>query len=164
MGALYPHDFDDLVFIVHQRHRGDSYMPRHILKPFIQWFISIIIAMVVMFVLRVLMIMRRESKLPKRSRKSFPRPSFVNSMAVFFGMASYGFGKCRAERWFLVSYAMFGLFLRIVYIDSVFLLFTTTSTNSKIVTVEQLSNANISLYGDSTFLTSNQNSSFGMEW
>lgn len=147
---LYPHSFDDLVFMIFQRGKLKEEAPRSSAKPMLQWFIFVSITTLIMYALRKI-IKRRERRLlhimNNDAVPDYTLGSFVDSMGVFLGVALNRIGNCRAERWFLIAFSIFGLIFRTFYTDNLFVMFSALEQN-RITTVDQLFEANIPISVD----------------
>lgn len=109
---LYPHDFDDLVFMIYQHGNVMNKAPRSSVKPILQWLIIIVIAALILHGLRKI-VKRREQRILHISNNNaapdYLVGSFVDSVGVFLGVALHRIGNRRTERWFLISFSLFGL-------------------------------------------------------
>lgn len=142
---LYPHGFDDRVFIIYQPEKFKNEGLRSSITPLLQWLIFVLTASLILHAIR---------EIAKRKRRRVTRNvtydhtvtnylySFIDSVAVFLGTALDTFGNSRAECWFLVSFSMFGLIFRIVYTDNLFVMFA-ASTQARITSIDQLFELNI---------------------
>lgn len=139
--SLYPHDFDDMVFIIFQHNKLKSETSRTSIIPISQWFAIISIASLIICVLRKIS-KRFERQTNDNDAAEHFLYSFVDAVAVFLGTALQKFGNCRAERWFLVSFAIFGIIFKIIYTDSLFVMFIEPDHN-RITSIDQLIQANI---------------------
>lgn len=147
---LYPHKFDDLIFIIYQRGKLKDDAPRSSTKPIIQWLIFIFTAAIILFSLRKI-VERRNQRL-KRYTNSAETPDYlvgsvVDSMGVFLGVGLNRIGNCRAERWFLISFSVFGLLFNMIYTEYLFAMFTAVNQN-RITSIDQLFKANIPITVD----------------
>lgn len=142
---LYPHAYDDLVFIIYQPVNYKYEGRRSSLVPLLQWFIFVFVASLILYALRLIVKRKpaRATRVCKVGGETLNNylDSFVDSLAVFLGSALRKFGNCRAERWFLISFSIFGLVFRIIYTDNLFAMFATPKQN-RISSIEQLSNEN----------------------
>lgn len=148
---LYPYGFDDFIFIIYQSGKLKDEAPRSSLKPIAQWFAIIFIASIFLYVLRTI-IKRRKRRIATRvisadETDEYFMFSFIDSVGVFLGNALAKIGDFRAERWFLISFGIFGLIFRIVYTDNLFVMYTESSQN-RITSIEQLIQANIPITVD----------------
>lgn len=147
---LYPHKFDDLIFIIYQRGNLKDEAPRSSTKPLTQWLIFTFIAALMLLLLREV-VERRNRRLRRRASNvvtpDYLLGSFVDSMGVFLGVALNRIGNCRAEHWFLISFSVFGLLFRTIYTDNLFVMFTAVNQN-RITSIDQLFQANIRISVD----------------
>lgn len=137
---LYPHDFDDLIFIIYQHNKWIDEAPRSSAKPILQWFVFILAAAFILYAIRT--VARRLARQMNRRYRDDGAPdyligSFVDSMGVFLGVALHTIGNSRAERWFLISFSIFGLVFKMFYTDNLFVTFT-TSTQNRVTSIDQL--------------------------
>lgn len=147
---LYPHAFDDFVFLIYQRGKLTDDLPRSSSKPLLQWLIFMLIAAMILFSLRKF-VERRERRLTCRTNiaaaPDFFFGSFVDSMGVFLGVGLKRIGICRAERWFLISFSVFGLFFTTIYTNNLFVMLTAVN-QSRITSIDQLFRTNIPITVD----------------
>lgn len=142
---LYPHDFDDLVFIVYQRGKFKQTVPHSSLTSIAQWFLIIFVVSILLYALRRINKWQRRRLTHSVNRIEAPEYflfSFIDSLAVFLGTSLHRFGNSRAERWFLVSFAIFGLIFKCIFTDNLFIMYTTKNLD-RITTIDQLFEANI---------------------
>lgn len=142
---LYPHRFEDLVFIIYQRGKLKDEAPRSSTKPIFQWIIFIFIAAVILFVLRRAFKLNEQQLSHRINNDATPDyflGSFVDSMGVFLGIGLNRIGNSRAERWFLISFSVFGLLFNMIYTEYLFATFTAIDHN-RITSIDQLLKANI---------------------
>lgn len=148
---LYPHRYDDLVFMIFQRGKLMEDLPRSSITPIMQWFLIIFIASLVLHFLRTTVKQRSPRNLRPINDAGMVREncsvSFVDSVAVFLGIALEKLGNGRAERWFLISFSIFGLIFRIFYTDNLFVLFTAADEH-RITSIDQIFDANIPITVD----------------
>lgn len=146
---LYPHRFEDLVFIIYQRGKLKDEVPRSSTKPIVQWIIFIFIAAIILFVLRK--VFGRNEQLSHRinsdTAPDYFLGSFVDSTGVFLGIGLNRIGNSRAERWFLISFSVFGLLFNMIYTEYLFATFTAID-NNRITSIDQLLKANIPITVD----------------
>lgn len=147
---LYPHAFEDLVFLVFQSKKLNSVdedtSRRYVLKPICQWSILISLASLILYALRVAN-RQRDCAQHNNAASVYYLVAFVDSVAVFLGVALDKIGKCRAERWFLIAFSVFGLIFRIIYTDNLFVMLTTSNQN-RITSIDQLVRENIPITVD----------------
>lgn len=147
---LYPHASEDLIFVIFQLDKSkfvDDEVPRSSLKPIFQWFILIFVASCIVYALRVANRQRHRAQYGSAAPVYY-LVSFVDAIAVFLGIALDKIGKCRAERWFLIAFSVFGLIFRIFYTDNLFSMLTKSNQN-RINSIDQLVGANIPIRVDS---------------
>lgn len=142
---LYPHQFDDLIFVIFQRIDLKNGATRSSAQPIVQWLVFTMIAALILFVLREV-VQRREQRLNRPIKDAtapdFLLGSFVDSIGVFLGVGLSKFGNCRAERWFLISFSVYGLIFKMIYTENLFVMFTAVNQN-RITSIDQLFQANI---------------------
>lgn len=147
---LYPHDFEDLVFIIFQcdKLKGDVQLSS--VTPIAQWFIIIFLASIIIHGLRTIVKRRERRILRIISDDEAPENyvyTLVDSVGVFLGTAIEKFGNCRAECWFLVAFAVFGMLFKMIYTDQLFAMFI-QSNPTRINSIDQLIDANIPIFTD----------------
>lgn len=130
---LYPHKFDDLIFLIYQRENLMGEIARSSATPIMQWLIFISVGALILYALR---------RLTNVVRSDHLLGSFVDSMGVFLGVALSRIGNHRVERWFLISFSIFGMLYKALYTDNLFAMFTAPDQN-RITSTEQLFQANI---------------------
>lgn len=145
---LYPHGFDDLVFIVYQPEKSRLEGRRGTIAPLLQWLVFVFIASLIVYALRHIAKRRPVSGTATDAVNNYIN-SFVDSVAVFLGIALHAFGNSRAERWFLISFSIFALIFKIVYTDNLFVMFAATTQN-RINSIDQLLEANVRIAVDYT--------------
>lgn len=141
-----------MVFIVFQRERGDLQTEtlHSSFKPIFQWFVFISAGAVILYGIR--QINRRLKSQTIHTTNSDRAPdyflgSLVDSVAVFLGVALIRLDDCRAARWFLISFSIFGMIFKIFFTDSLFVMLTTSNSN-RITSIDQLLRTNIPIYVD----------------
>lgn len=147
---LQPHAFDDMVFIIFQRGKLENETQRSSLKPISQWFILIFVASLILHALRKVngYLQQRMNRVIKNGVvPDYYVGSFVDAVAVFLGVALNKLGNSRAERWFLISFSIFGLIFKIFFTDNLFVMLTESNSN-RITSIDQLFRANIPITVD----------------
>lgn len=147
---LYPHGFDDLVFLIFERSKLRDDVRRSPITPILQWFIIITIASIIIYGLRKIAQRRVRRILRMVGDEDVPEYyvySFVDSVGVFLGTAINKFGTIRAECWFLVAFSVFGMIFKMIYTDQLFAMFLQPNP-TRITSIEQLIDANIQIFTD----------------
>lgn len=147
---FYPHTFDDLVFIIYQHGKLKDELPRTSAESIMQWLIFIFAAAIILFTLRETIERRKRRSNHRINNAATPDyflGSFVDSMGIFLGVALSRIGLCRAERWFLISFSVFGLFFKMIYTEYLFAMFTAVDQDH-ITSIDQLFQANIPITVD----------------
>lgn len=143
---LQPHTFDDLVFLIFQHGMLEDGKIRSTLLPIILWLVFILAASLVLYALRLI-----RNRLANATNNAVSPDhflgSFVESMGVFLGVAFNRLGHSRAERWFLISFSIFGLIYKIHYTDNLFITRMDSSSN-RIITIDQLFRTNMPITAD----------------
>lgn len=136
--------------MIYQRGNLKNEAPRSSIEPIMQWLVFIFLAAIVLYILRLVM-KRRNRRLTRRMNKTaspdYFLGSFVDSMALFLGVGLNRIGDCRAERWLLISFSVFGLLFNMIYTEYLFAMFTAVN-QIRITSIEQLFHANIPIYID----------------
>lgn len=147
---LMSHGGDDCVFIIFQHGTRVFGMTRRTKLDILQWFIFIFVAALILYGLRK-MIVRREGRLIRRidndAAPDYFLGSFADSMGVFLGVALNTISRHRAERWFLISFSIFGMFFKIFFTDNLFVMLTEPIQN-RITSIEQLFQQNLPMNVD----------------
>lgn len=147
---LYPHGSDDLVFIIYQPETFKNERRRGSIEPLLQWFLLIFSASLVIYALRKIakrLTRRITCNTSDDATPEYFLGSLADSLAVFLGVSLNEFGNSRAERWFLISFSIFGLIFQIIYTDNLFVMFA-AATQNRITSIDQLLGANVKLSVD----------------
>lgn len=115
-----------------------------------QWFIMMFIASLVLYALRETIRQRQRRMtrpLNELEASNYYAVSLTDSVAVFLGIVLNRIGHHRAERWFLISFSVFGMLFKIFYTDSLFVMFTEANQN-RINSIDQLFQSNLPITVD----------------
>lgn len=148
--SLYPHAFDDLVFVIFQVEKLKVDAPHSSSEQVIQWFVFIFAASLILYALRTIN-RRLKQRMAHTTNSNAPSDyflgSFIDSLAVFLGVGLDSLGRGRAERWFLISFSIFGLVVTIHYTDNLFVMLSTSESN-RICSIDQLFRTHIPITYD----------------
>lgn len=146
---LYPHEFGDLVFLIYQYGKLTDRPPRSSAKAISLWFALTLSTTLILFAIRT--IANCSNRRTRHTRENFESDylvgSFVDTMAVFLGVALNTIGNNRADRWFLISLSIFGLFFKMIQTDSLFVMYTAPNQN-RITSIDQLYRTGLTIYAD----------------
>lgn len=151
---LHQHKYDDLVFVINEPGNFSDEPQHSSLESLLHWFMFIFVASLNAYAFR--QIATRLERHATRNRGDDDAInnflySFVDSVAVFMGRAIHKFGYSRAERWFLIAFAIFGLILRTLYTGHSFCMCTTPAQDQhqeRFSSIDQLLEANLRITVD----------------
>lgn len=134
---LYPHTFDDFVFLISHDRLPNSEMQESAVRPIALWCCIIVVCSFILFILR---------KLTAADAVNYST-SFIDSVAAFLGNAIEKLSSNRSERCFIIGFSIFALVFKILYTDHLFQLFQSNGDN-RVSTLSQLIDQNITVYVD----------------
>lgn len=139
---LYPHTFDDFVFLVFHDRLSRSEMQKSAIRPIALWCCIMVVCSFVLFIYRKFI----------GARTGNYSTSFLDSVAAFLGNAIDKICSNRPERCFIICFSIFGLVFKILHTDHLFQLFQSVEDN-RLSTLSQLIDHDIPVYVDgiSTF-------------
>lgn len=154
--CFHPHDFDDRVFVIYQHDKLPQTRGRSSFKPILQWLAIVFFASIILFALRYITKWRqRRTSQNSAGIVEHYLITFVDSQAVFLGNALPTFGGGSVERWFLVSFSIFGMILKAIYTDSLFVMFT-EANYGRFTTVDQLLESGIKILRDINMIATHE--------